>query len=197
MQPSFAACADELRKIAAISDELDRLRPGDVLLTSKGSEKAFTGGKLQHFGRKLTDKLMRPLLGDYVHAGIYVGDGKVIDANPAYGVKRVPLSSFNDANVKVMRPQLPKIDRDKAVQHAQDMVGTAYSVPTAVKAWASSTFKHLAPKQRIENAGVICSNLIANAYKGKVIPGKDPAIVLPGDFDKSPKMRPVLTAEAS
>lgn len=191
-RPSSAALADEFEKIAAIADQIDQLRPGDILLTSKGSKKAFTGGRVQRYGRELMDKAMRPLLGDYVHAGIYVGDGKVIDANPAYGVKRVPLTSFNDASVKVMRPQLPKADRDRAIQHVQGMVGTAYSVPAALKAWATSTFKHLEPRQHVENAGVICSNLIANAYRGKVIPGKDPSIVLPGDFTHSSKLKTVL-----
>lgn len=163
-----------------------RLKPGDVLI-SKDSPSSLL---------PLTSKVTTPIiniatsveLGRNRHSTIYTGKGTVIDAHPGYGAKEYPLASIT-GEVRILRPDLATYIKNEAVARARKAVGKPYSGLASLKAWAAIHFDLKGRDRRKPLNAITCSNLIADAYKGKVVPGKHPDVVSPPDFVKSPVMQ--------
>lgn len=93
------------------------VQPGDILVDSNDS---FPGWQL----------LSKIFLGsDWVHMGIYVGDGKVIDAGRETHVAEISLNRFlRTSRVAVLRPHYRgREDVDKAIARARDFIGRPYN----------------------------------------------------------------------
>ena len=58
----------------------------------------------------------------YNHAAVYIGDGQIVEANPA-GVQIMPLSEYPEKDYIVIPVQG---DRNLAVEKAKSLVGTPY-----------------------------------------------------------------------
>lgn len=95
------------------------LRAGDVLFC----------GQPQVHGGKLTELIQNTTDGVYVHCGVYIGDGTVVDA-VASGIREIPLEHFvsNYTYVAVTRCPGANEKRSEAIiQFARRCVGLRYN----------------------------------------------------------------------
>jgi uncharacterized protein YycO len=93
------------------------VQPGDILVDSNDS---FPGWQL----------LSKIFLGsNWVHMGIYIGDGKVIDAGRETHVAEISLNRFlRTSRVAVLRPHYrEQADVDAALARARDFLGRPYN----------------------------------------------------------------------
>ena len=103
----------------------------------------------------------------YNHAFIYVGDGKIIEATPRYGVIASDVTKYKNI---VWNRHEPKTDaqRDALVKAASARLGHRYSF-LAIAAIALQIFHIARPKwmtDRLEKSGNdICSQLVAQDYR--------------------------------
>jgi uncharacterized protein YycO len=121
------------------------------------------------------------------HAFIYIGNGKIVEANPK-GVEvsdasKYPLIAWN------RHEELTDLDRKLIVQHAVEQVGKPYNFLIifnlvlrilGLRALANTHFLYkLAQKE-----GYICSELVAEAYAMARCPvtTKAPDLCTPGDL---------------
>ena len=141
------------------------LQPGDVLLTN-GTTRAAA----------LVRRITRS---KWAHVAMYVGpleagpDPKcVVEADVAAGVRAVPLSEFNGAQVQVLRPRgLSDTDRRRLVDWVVGRIGYGYDFGHA---WALAakllrlpflSRLVMAPSAMAQSASqFICSTLLAQAF---------------------------------
>lgn len=143
----------------------DRLRPGDIILTTgAGSEAAKE--------RKLSGVIRAATGGRFSHALICSEPPAMIEAQPG-GVTVLSLANcyaIERSNIRVLRYPDARVARE-AARRAQIEVGREYSAAQA----AQSIFPH-ATLKRIRDRGTFCSALVAQVYSdaGSVIFGRVP-----------------------
>lgn len=121
------------------------------------------------------------------HAFIYIGDGKIIEANPS-GVAISPLNKYPAYYVAWNRhEELTVEQRQIIVEHAKTMVGVSYGfvdiANLAFRILGLKVIANTAIFERIsQRYGVICSELVAECYKEAGIDFGSPISVTPGDL---------------
>ena len=120
------------------------------------------------------------------HAFVYIGDGKIIEANPR-GVAISPVSKYSKIAWN-QHEELNEVQRQEIVKSAKHLVGSAYGFVDilviglrilGLKFLTSAFLERLAMKQ-----GVICSELVAICYENAGVPvlNKQPHLITPGDL---------------
>lgn len=161
------------------------LKPGDILITTHGKAGTTFDRVFQGFSKAIQ--------GDVSHAGVYVGDGKVVEMRDQLHHRGVD-KHIASRDAWIVRPNLPKKDRDEAVDKLKD-IASSYkrkadyaSVPFLLKVVAQGAVNKRLFKdqgeQEIEKQRFICSNLVTHAYKDKIDfkPGKGRGYVTPHDL---------------
>jgi uncharacterized protein YycO len=121
------------------------------------------------------------------HAFIYIGDGKIVEANPS-GVAVSPLGKYPAYYVAWnQHEELSDDQRKRIVEHALSMVGDSYGfVDIANLAFRILGLKVIANTKVFCRAsqrfGVICSELVAECYKCAKIDFGVSYSVTPGDL---------------
>lgn len=127
------AMTSEKLSMALQKGDLSGLQKGDIVLTSfnpnekKGREPTRPAGPLKQFFGGAS----RHLQGGYTHAGIYAGDGDLIEAE-AQGIDAVVRRSLADSLSKregavAVRLKVPKKVRLKALAYAEKQIGKQYA----------------------------------------------------------------------
>lgn len=189
---TLEAFAEELEKLASIKvvegpRELENLlKPGDILAT-KPKDDFLRKGPLRH-------KLLRPLLTmfqgvDHTHVGLYVGDGKVVDAGEWGGKSRVtsvPLNTYlKRYDLKVLRVKATAGEKRDAVDYAKEQVGKPFSLKKMIRLALPVSKDN--KRSRESAKSMFCSELIANAYATKGFgEGRLTKHVRPVDIQRSP-----------
>lgn len=168
------------------------MKPGDIVLMTP-QPTADDAGLLTRMGANVFGAVSGAIQGKYTHAGIYAGNGKVIDIRAETGVRKVPLKDLTkDLSIAVVRPNVHARVRAQAVQKAEGYYKNRdkieYHVPDLIPA-AASAFMDIGEKPINENQ-VICSSMVANAFgKHKIAPGVARHATKPVDFLKSPRVK--------
>lgn len=170
---------------------LKNMKPGDiVLMTPKPNPP--DAGLAARLGGHLFGTVSGALQGKYTHAGIYVGNGQVIDIRAETGVRKQHLNDITkDLGVAVVRPKVHPSHRLGAVRKAESYLENSgdikYNMPHLLSAAANSFVKM--KEKPIDENHVICSSMVANAYhKDKVAPTAR-HVTKPVDFLKSPNVK--------
>jgi cell wall-associated NlpC family hydrolase len=121
------------------------------------------------------------------HCFIYIGDGRIIEANPR-GVANSPVSNYKDIAWN-RHEELTADQREQIIANAKAAVGKPYGFFTigllvvrilGLKALSNiKFFQNLGKKD-----GFICSELVAEVYRKSDLPlfRKDDSLVVPGDL---------------
>ena len=124
---------------------------------------------------------------DYEHAFIYVGDGKIVEAEPG-GALISDLSEYDGRSIIWSTGLIPLTDEQRSliVKSALAQEGTPYSFLDYVAiALYRLGIKHPGVAKRVESSKhLICSQLVALDYEHAGIPVTDlpPYLVTPGKF---------------
>lgn len=199
---TLEAFAEELEKLASVKVVDDRkeleklLKPGDILAT-KPKDEFLAKGALRH-------KLLRPLLTsfqgvDHTHVGLYVGDGRVVDAGEWRGKARVtsvPLSTYlNRYDLKVLRVNATSGEKKDAVGFAKEQVGKPFSLKKMIRLALPVSKNNKRAREEAES--MFCSELVANAYATKGFgAGRLSKHVRPVDIQKSPLTKTVAVTDS-
>ena len=122
---------------------------------------------------------------DYEHAFIYVGDGKIVEAEPG-GALISDLAEYDGRSIIWSTDLIPLTDEQRAliVQSALAQEGTPYSfLDYLAIALYRLGIKHPGVAKRVESSKhLICSQLVALDYEHAGIPVTDlpPYLVTPG-----------------
>lgn len=194
------AFASELEKIGQAKsienpEQLEKiLRPGDILYTKprkidKLTHKAFYAIESRVQGSP------------YTHVGLYVGDGKIVDAgawrkgqsDPSMKVHKVPLKQFTDRySFKVLRVDTSSADKREAVDYAKKQVGKDFNLKGMLGLIVPFKGKAESSERKDAAESLFCSELVANAYHGvNIAKDRHRHHVWPGDIAKSPLTRTV------
>lgn len=183
----------QAQRNAPTVDHLEKnMKPGDIVLMTP-QPLADDAGLLTRMGGSVFGAVSGAIQGKYTHAGIYAGNGNIIDIRSETGVRKVPLKSITkDLSVAVVRPKLHARARRQAVEKAESYYKNRdqikYHVPDLIPA-AASAFMDIGEKPINENQ-VICSSMVANAFgKHKVTPGVARHATKPVDFLNSPRVK--------
>lgn len=119
------------------------------------------------------------------HAFIYIGDGKIVEANPK-GVAISDVSKYKDIAWN-QHEQLTEAQRQKIVKRAKQMVGEPYGFGAILVIALKILGLKIIPKLRkfAENEkSVICSQLVAMSYSSAKVKvcSKPHAFTTPGDL---------------
>jgi uncharacterized protein YycO len=124
---------------------------------------------------------------DWNHAGIYIGDGLIIEARPT-GVSISKLSKYNGYTIAWNQHEgLTEEQRAKIVKRAHKFVGGKYGgwsiLALGLKCLGLWVFPNIIKRAENENA-VICSQLVAWSYSigGVKVSKKKHALVTPKDL---------------
>ncbi|MGA1354084.1 MAG: hypothetical protein ACO32I_04820, partial [Candidatus Limnocylindrus sp.] len=168
-----------------------KLQPGDIFITTHGRPDAL--------GDRLFQSVSKRLQGEISHAGIYVGDNKVVEMSNKMHHRGID-GQLAGRDAWIVRPKLPKADRLAAAARAKEIAKAEKpradyaSLPFLLKTVAEAAVdKRLFADQgerEIEKKRYICSNLVTHTYKDKVdfVPGKGRGYVIPKDLLTSPKV---------
>jgi uncharacterized protein YycO len=119
------------------------------------------------------------------HAFIYIGDGKIVEANPT-GIAISPVSKYSNIAWN-QHEELTDAQRQKIVKRAKAFVGSKYGfraiLVIALKILGLKVIPTLRRAAENENS-VICSQLVAWSYSvaKKKISDKPHAFTTPGDL---------------
>ena len=143
---------------------------------------------------------------NWSHVAIYIGDGKLLEADIQNGVQIIELSSYSHLHTRICRPKsLSDKDIDRVINYLEGRNGIQYDmklifdllkyilyppIPDKLK----RRFMELGSK---ETNKVICSSLIAEAFHYidyPILPVEDNGrlyrshrtLITPGDYDISP-----------
>jgi uncharacterized protein YycO len=168
---------------------LEQMRPGDVVLTTHDRE-GLGANPLARMATSLYSGAAGAVMGKYVHAGIYVGDGHMVDIGPSTGVQKIPVATqAKRTGMIALRPDLPKDVVDKAVARAnlyyehRDKIH--YSMPNLFR--AATGLRGTAK----DEADVICSSMVANMFGEHKLTDQTHTLTKPSDLARSNRLRPV------
>jgi hypothetical protein len=167
------------------------MKPGDIVLMTPQpvAENAGIGARI---GGSVFGAVSGALQGKYTHAGIYAGNGHVIDIRAETGVRKQHLNDITkDLSIAVVRPKVHPARRLEAVRKAENYLENSgdihYHMPHLLAA-ATNSFVKMKDRPIDENH-VICSSMVANAYhKDKLTPTARFA-TKPVDFLKSTNVK--------
>lgn len=155
-------------------------QPGDFGLVSiKGGV-----GLLIRFGQWLNGDGFA----DYEHAFIYIGDGKIIEAEPG-GACESDLSEYDGRRIIWSTDTIPLTEAQRAVivQAAKDDLGTPYSFLDylAIACYRLGLRHPGVAKRVISSKHLICSQLVSKdfALAGVELTEIPPYLVTPGKLD--------------
>lgn len=157
---------------------VEDMQRGDIIVASPGPphERATVGNKFQDW---LFTKASPYWQGLFTHAGIYVGDGKTIEAYPKGIIKRPVNKLLKGRSYVVVRPKATDIQREKAAQFAESQLGKPYSkldlmrasLRTMLPASAATLVGGAPGIPKKKNAkGYQCGGLVAASYAAAKAP---------------------------
>jgi uncharacterized protein YycO len=119
------------------------------------------------------------------HAFIYIGDGKIVEANPT-GVTISPVANYPKVAWN-LHEELSDDSRAKIVAHANSTVGRPYNfgiiAMLALRALGVKIFPMKFINYLAKHDGYICSELVAECYTEAGVPiCKTPDLCNPGDL---------------
>ena len=162
------------------------LKKGDII--SAGWKDSAKPG----FIRKTFYNLSKKIQGTpYTHTAVYAGNGKVYEIERIDGratVRAIPLSQmFKKNKLRADRPGVSKATKDKALKYIESRMGQSVSGSRFVLNAARTSFGADKSDKKIPTDQLICSNLIADAYKqsGKKLSNRPTRIVRPVDLAAS------------
>lgn len=125
------------------------------------------------------------------HCALVVGtDGAIVEAEST-GVKRSPISRYKDDEYHLVRlgTEFEPAGRRQAVEYSEARVGQGFGYLALVGAALFLMFG--IPLRLMRRDHQICSGLVVRALqKGGLLPGADPALMLPADLAKIYEVRP-------
>lgn len=193
----FSKLADSVRATSKLEAMLE---PGDIFVSSMAPPKNV---------RSLQEKIFRAVSsgsqGEWTHAGLYVGGGKVIEMRDRMQTR--PLSrAFRSVDAKFLRPNVPAAVRAGA---AEKLLALTKSQKGRVARYATkgtlarAFIERVTPGKMLNDKKIrksnryTCSHLVAEAYEGAVDFGgktkKDLGLVMPVDLAQSAHARPIVT----
>mgnify|MGYP001814516093 CR=1 FL=1 len=185
----------ELEKIALSDSQLRKLeqkaQPGDILMTSGipvMEDRRLSAVDVP--GAAVGRVIAKGFGGKYHHAGMYMGDGRWVDHNPISGVKERGIRSVGTGSVKLYRPKVSEGARAKAVANIKKQIGKPYSVSQVAKIWFAKKRGTVGDKKRAANS-LICTNVVADAYRGELDFGREAELVGPWDIHSSKNVKKV------
>ena len=95
---------------------LESLKAGDVLFIADDNEKNISSLSVGYGGLS------------YYHCGIYIGDGRLIEADKYYGVIERDVFKYGNNKILVARTKLRVKDIQKALESARKCLGYGYNV---------------------------------------------------------------------
>jgi len=200
---------EKMSRHVKVADEprYPKVRPGDILLVSPGSQ-PWANPRMpfaQRVALSASEKVYRSLgpktLGHFKHAGIVGTNGKVIEALDA--VRESPLhKAIGDKDFLILRPNTSSHVRRQAAIHASKELGKPYSVGAMLASGANTllpTKAHVSLSRALVGPKAtrkswMCGGLVAHAYDRA---GHDmssfPAapLVTPGHLAAMPKAKVV------
>ena len=170
----------------------ERLEPGDILLTS--AKPSRDRNPLIRAWDKAFSATSHALQGDHTHSLIYVGDGDAVETRMGVGVKQLPLrrALSTISKTRAFRAaELTPEERQAAAERAKELVKTqpAYAFKTLTRALVERVAGLKLPVPKAD--GLICSNLVREAYGPHRIVTKARDLTLPMDFAKSKRLKVV------
>ena len=172
------------------------LQPGDVLIRDFDPIKGEAGvaarlaDRVQEFGMPVTQ-------GNMQHAVMYVGDGQVIGATAAAGVRRTPIATaLGNQPFAAFRP-IDAVDARRAVEYASQQLGQPYGTRRLVATGLAAVTPaqvHPLLEALAGCSGPVCSTLVTDAYEqaGVKLTGVPSGLASPSDLAFSDRMRQVL-----
>ena len=154
-------------------------QPGDFACVSIGGE----GGRLIALGERLNGDAFT----QYQHAFIYIGDGRIIQAEPG-GAVSAPLGGYGNIAWSSARWPLTAAQRVKVVAAATVRLGTPYSW---LDYWAIGMHRLHVPAPGLKafiasTRHMICSQLVDQCYADAGVhlfaDGRWPGYVTPADL---------------
>lgn len=165
--------------------------PGDALLVE---------------GKQRFSKAIKYLTqSNWSHVALYVGDGRLIEADLEFGVRELSLEEYSEFHTRICRPKnLTQEDLNKLINFTRSKIGGKYDIQLVTdllkivinpKSKMRNVLQHLGSSDPTE---VICSSLIADAFHSinyPILPIAqeqggyhkiNPTLVTPSDFDISP-----------
>lgn len=171
-----ASYDDELLKIAKAKKQKDpRFEKGDILLFTLDKYEDMPAFK-RTFAR-VFGKANSALQGLYTHAGMYSGDGKLIEGTHKGMVERPISESIKYKGLVVARVKgLSKKQKNKVVDEARKYLGEPYSALQAVATGSNLKFKERITGKlldKIQPRGFQCGGIVAQAYNDAGVPFKE------------------------
>jgi uncharacterized protein YycO len=172
------------------------IQAGDIIVTSPLTA---TGSQ-----PSLLDRLSKKVQGGFTHALMASGDNHVIDVRPELGgVRKRPLAaSLRNLDYVVLRPNAPKLLRNRAARVMTGHVGTPYSMQRAALTAAHLTLpssvtrvlEKVVPHDITKDRGVQCAGAVTGSYSKaglELHPGK--SLTAPVDLLAHPDLKVVHT----
>jgi len=142
---------------------------------------------------------------NWSHSSIYIGEGKLIEADLKYGVRVVPLQNYMKYHTRICRPKnLSTTDENSLLNFAHSKIGGQYDTKHVSDLLKIALNPRLKLRKILIQLGssdpteVICSSLIADAFQSvhyPILPIKkelggynkiNSTLITPSDFDLSP-----------
>lgn len=170
----------------------EKLKPGDILLMTRGLD--LPGGSLtSRAAATVGERVAERFGGEFHHTGIYVGGGKLVDARPRDGIQlRDVEEDLGNASIRVLRPDVTQKAKRIAIKKIKKKIGDSYSLLQPAKVWTGKVLGQVGDKRRAVKEN-ICTNAIADAYRGSVDFGKEPSLVGPWDIRASDRLKEIAT----
>src|ERR1700674_201199 len=168
-------------------EEAAHFDPGDFILTH--GHRPIAG--LISVAQKVRFRGAEGVYAHWSHCALIVGgDGSIVEAE-TLGVQRSNISKYQEREYHLVRlgPEFAPEGRKRAVDYANEQVGQAFGF----LALAAATIFLLSgrPLRLTRRNHQICSGLVVRALQaGGLLPGADPALMLPADLAKIYDVRP-------
>lgn len=189
-----ASVVEETPSTRSVSAFVAALRPGDILITAPRAVKLKgTHRIINSIYKPISRKVQNT---DYGHSSIYVGGGKVVD--PRFGgIKKVDIRSMLGWNNAIaLRPRATDHQRQRAIKYANSVVTTkkGYSYLDLLR--SATPFRGTREGRKVVAANkLICSAVIANAYRDFKFSDVSKKFVRPSEILLSDRVDPILKLE--
>jgi hypothetical protein len=167
------------------------IKPGDVILVE---------------GKQRFSKAIKYLTqSNWSHSAIYIGDGRLIEADLKEGVIGIPLQEYMEYHTRICRPKnLSEVDLASILTFVSSKIGGQYDTKHISDLFKIALNPKLNLRKVLTSLGssdprkVICSSLIADAFHSvhyPILPIKkelggyqkiNSTLITPSDFDLSP-----------
>lgn len=176
---------------------MNELQPGDIIISGfPSAEKQMQHDADSPLFERSVEKVRKWLLGNKSsHASIYIGDGYTIDDLPGHGVSYGKVEYYAERGLdhfRVLRPEGSKSYKKKLIA---DLEKRVEKEPYSKKNFVGSLLEEFGlPAGKIsEKDKFHCSGLVGNQYCDIMDQKKNPHLVTPADFDKQPRIKPVMS----